>query len=116
MAHADVAREVAGRLNLAESRIDAALAAVAELAAALPPAGGRLGLAAGAGQPVLAETGAALALLVESRGRLAGAHRRLAAVARALRLSDPAIGPLDKPGEDEPRPGGAVTPLRRPAA
>lgn len=116
MAQTEIAREVAGRLNLAEARVDAALAAVAELAAALPPAGGRLGLAVAAGQPALVETGAALALLVESRGRLAGTHRRLAAVARALRLTDPAIGPLDKPGEDEPRPGGAVTPLRRPAA
>lgn len=116
MADPQAARALARRLRRAEARLDAAVTAVADLAAALPEAGRRQELGLGAGQPVLEATASALALLTESRGRLARAHRRLAGLARTLDLPPMDIGPLDKPGEDTPRPRGVIRPLRRPAA
>lgn len=108
-----LAREIAGRLKVAEAGVDAALSAVADLTASLPRAAAGADLPPRAGQVALEQADEALALLVRCRGRMAETHRRLAILARTLGLSDPAIGPLDKPEDDTPPSGADVMPLRR---
>lgn len=97
------------RLHTAETAVDAALVAVAGLAAALPAARSAARLPAVTGQRAFEGAAGAVSALVEARAQLVRTHAALAAVARALKLDDLAVGPVDKPEDDPPLGGGGLT-------
>jgi prenyltransferase beta subunit len=107
MSRLQVGEDLAARLYAAETAIDVALAATAELTAHLPVARAEAMLSAVTGQRAFDGAAGAVSALVQARAHLGHTHATLAALARVLKLDDLAVGPVDKPEDDPPIGGGA---------
>lgn len=103
-----VGEALAQRLYAAESAVDAALIAAADLAADLPRARSQALLSAVTGQRAFDGVADAVSALVQARAGLVQTHGVLSAVARKLKLDDLAVGPVDKPEDEPPVGGGGV--------
>lgn len=106
-----IGEAVSHRLHRTEAAIDAAMYETARLAALLPRARSRAGLAAVTGQAAFNGSAAALGALTQARAHLVQTHTTLSVLARRLGLAAVAAGPLDKP-DDRPPIGGNILPLR----
>jgi hypothetical protein len=106
-----IGEALAARLYAAEAAIDQALSETAVLAAALPSARAEAYLSAVTGQRAFDGAAASISALAEARSHLVQTHTTLAALARKLGLDTLAVGPLDKPGEQPPVGGPAVSAL-----
>jgi len=102
MLRVQVGETLALRLFAAETAVDAAIAATAELTAHLPAARAEALLSAVAGQGAFDGAAGAVSALVQARSQLVQTHKTLAALARSLKLDDLAVGPVDKPEDDPP--------------
>lgn len=104
-----VAHQVADQLFAAETAIDGALAAVATLTALLPTARIDARISAVVGQGVIDRTTETIAALATARRGIVEAHRELHDVQHQIGLGAVALGGVDKPEEETPRPGGRLT-------
>lgn len=104
-----VAHQVAEQLFAAENAIDGALSAVATLTALLPNARIDANLSAVVGQGVIDRATQTIAALAEARRGIVEAHRELHDVQHQIGLGAVALGGVDKPEEETPRPGGRLT-------
>lgn len=111
MSNQAIGEALAARLYAAEAAIDQALSETAFLAAALPSARAEAYLSAVTGQRAFDGAAASISALAEARSHLVQTHTTLAALARKLGLDTLAVGPLDKPGEQPPVGGPAVSVL-----
>ena len=103
-----VAHQVADQLFAAETAIDGALSAVPTLTAMLPTARLDARISAVVGQGVIDRAAESLSALAEARRGLVEAHRELHDVQRQIGLGAIALGGMDKPEEELPRPGGRL--------
>lgn len=104
-----VARQVADQLFAAEAAIDGALAAVATLTALLPNARLDARLSAVVGQGVIDRATETIAALATARRGIVEAHRELHHVQHQIGLGAIALGGVDKPEEETPRPTGRLS-------
>ncbi len=103
-----VAHQVADQLFAAEAAIDGALSAVAALTAMLPTARIDANLSAVVGQNVIDRSTETIAALAQARRSIVETHRELHDVQHQIGLGAVALGGIDKPEENAPRPSGRL--------
>lgn len=101
-----VAHQVADQLFAAEAAIDRAVAETARLTSLLSEGRIEAGLSAVVGQDAIDRTSASIGALSTARRELVGAHAALAEVKDRVGLRTVAIGGMEKPEENAPRPEG----------
>jgi hypothetical protein len=108
----EAVEHVAARLFAAEAAIDHALAAAAELSAAMPQARSQAHLSGVVGQEAIECAAASLASLIEARGRMIAAHGALDQVKTEIGLRTLGFGG----GMLKPFPDSALHLVERDAA
>ncbi len=103
-----VAHKVADQLFTAELAIDRALSETARLTSLLSDARVEAGLSAVVGQSVMDRTCASIVMLANGRRELVEAHDALAVVKDQIGLRTVAIGGMEKPDSNIPRPEGQI--------
>ena len=102
------AHKVADQLFAAELAIDRALSETARLTSLLSDARVEAGLSAVVGQSVMDRTCASIVSLANGRRELVEAHGELAQVKDSIGLRTVAIGGMEKPEENAPKPEGRI--------
>lgn len=107
-----VATEVAGNLFEAERAIDAALAAAAKLAGAIPALRGDARLSALVGQGAIERAIRSVSALGEARREVVEAHRELTIAQEQIGLRTTSFGDWEEKPPPPPLTGEADMPLR----